>query len=794
MDRLDPVRAPLVDEPKSPVPHRTTYTESARHKRLDHLARQTANELSQLRTMRLDPSTLRGNIECLIGAVEIPVGAAGPLLINGSSGKVEVFAPIATTEGALLSSINRGSRALSLSGGVTARALKQRMVRAPLFDCGNLRGCLLLRDWLQSQMGEIHKKVRQYSNHAILLQLEFRILAPCLHVRFVFETGDASGQNMTTVCTWNTCTWLLNNFAKDHPGVVRHFMVEGNLSTDKKASSLSVFGGRGHEVAVDALIPEAILQRVLRTTSEDMVRSFVQSQSTCGVTGVHGYNINIANVIAGIFTATGQDIACVHEASQGQLHMERRPEGLYVSLLLPTLVVGSVGGGVGLAMQKQLLGMMGCYGPKKSSHLAEVIASFALALEVSTGASLVGGQFVTAHERLGRNKVNHWLGLSDMTPAFFNHLLEPCEDWGAIVEVCPISSENNGESLVIELTSQISRRPCGLWAFDLQYANRLGKEKVFLKSKVSDNEFLLATEIMAGISSPGLGELLRENRSDNPFNRFHVREVRIAEMQDTSLRNVMPKIRGTMINDKREVYIIAQEYLENLELTNAVEMRSRWGTEPLRAAIDQIASVHGQFMHQTEKLQQVDWMHIMTPERVGRLTEANLQLAQHLQVGGYDWFSDEDIEFHRRHLMALPEIFKELGRMPQTLIHNDFNPRNMGFRRNGEKLQLVAYDWELATVQVPQRDVVELLAFTLKENFTREDLLEFVEYHRERVEYHSGQSLDPWQWLRGCSHALLDLILQRFPIYGIAQTFRQVPFLRPSYQCARRMFDFLQKG
>ena len=781
-----------------PVPRRLVYTAEARHARIDHLE-STGADLSELREMRLEEASLRGNIESLLGAVEIPVGVAGPLTINSHSGIVQRFAPIATSEGALLSSINRGCRALQMSGGVTARSLKQRMVRAPFFDCGSLLNCMTLKNWLSHRQAEISHKIRQFSNHAVLIELNFRIIAPCLHVRFVYETGDAAGQNMTTVCTWNACNWIQKEFEREHPNLISHFMIDGNLSTDKKASTLSAIEGRGHEVIAEALIPEAVLRRVLHSTSEEMARFFVQCQSTGVLTGVHGLNINAANVIAGVFAATGQDVACVHESSTAQLHFEKRPEGLYASVLLPNLVVGTVGGGVGLAAQKQLLDLMGCYGARKSRDFAEAVASFVLALELSTGAALAGGQFATAHERLGRHKSTNWLQRSDLTAAFFNHLINPPEIWGSVIEATALESANEGASLVMDLTAQISRRPCGLWGYQLSYSERLGADRVFVKSKVADHELLLAFEIMAGISSPGLGELLREHRQDNPFNKFHIRELKIAEMKDLPLQNIMPKTLGTMLNQKREIYILAQEYLENLELFGAVENRTDWTPGHLGAALAQIGEVHGHFLGKTETLTSEPWMFNTDSDMIRRLEETNFELARHLQVGDYEWFSDEDLEFHRLHLRTFPKVWDEMQLMHRTLIHGDFNPRNIGFRRSeNRQKQIVAHDWELATVHIPQRDGIELLSFTLRTDLNSAELARqlnaWIEFHRKIVEHCSGTELEPEVWRRGYTYACLDLLLQRLPIYGIAKTFRNIDFLKPTYRMARRLLEILSQG
>lgn len=792
---LDSTDADVVTRKKSrkrPLPQRMVYTEEARLKRLEFLSTQAGAQLSELQSMRLGERELRGNIESLIGAVEIPVGIAGPLLIHGSGFDEEIYAPLATTEGALVSSVNRGSRALSMSGGVCVRVLKQRMVRAPLFDCGRLQDCLKLKNWIQSRWGEIQRRVREYSNHAVLIELDFRIVAPCLHVRFVYETGDASGQNMTTLCTWNISQWILDGFQRDHPGGIRNFIIDGNLSTDKKASLLSAIEGRGREVVAEAFLSTEVILRMFNTTPAAMARYFAQSHSTGVLTGIHGLNVNVANVIAAIFTATGQDIASVHESSTAQVYFEEREGGLYMSLLLPCLVVGSVGGGVSIGAQKQLLEMMGAYGPGKANRLAEIIGSFALALELSTGAALTSGNFAEAHERLGRKKQNWWLKKSDLDTTFFNHLLSrECQTAGAVIGVREESSENCGESLVMNLTSQISERPCGLWRYDLQFASESQSRSVFLKVKVPDEELLLAQEILASMSSPGLGELLRENRSDSLFKHSHIRELKLAELNDPELRSISPRTLGCLSNEVRGIYILAQEFLQDLNLFEAVERREAWNRTYLDAAIRSIAQVHGRFLGQTAEFESVDWMIIPDKKRLERLLEPHFELALHLHRQSMEWFTEEDLKFHEQSLRLFPRFWEETAYMPRTLIHNDFNPRNLAFRSD---LKLVVYDWELATVGLPQRDLAEFLCFTLSANVGREELMELIELHRRSVEERSGMALDSQTWIRGFEIALLDLILQRFPIYSIAQMLRKMPFLQPSYKVARRLLSLLRRS
>ena len=523
---------------KKPLPKRLSYSHADRKERLKTLEQYSGTSLEFFDSMKLDPKSLRGNIESLIGAVEIPVGVAGPLLIDGGKVCDEVFAPLATSEGALVSSVNRGALALNMSGGVTARVLKQRMVRAPMFDCESIVNCKELQAWIESHLGEIKAKVRKHSNHAHLLELDFRIIAPSLHVQFIYETGDASGQNMVTLCTWNICQWILQEFEKQSSFSIRQFIIDGNLSTDKKASNMSAIQGRGREVVVEAVIPEPIVRRILKSNAKDMVAYFKKALATSVLTGTQGVNVNVANVVAAMFTATGQDIACVHESATGQVYFEERGKDLYISLLLPNLVIGSVGGGVSMTGQKQLLQSMGVYGPGGADRLAEVIASFALALELSTGAALTSGHFVDAHERLGRNKKSYWKNHDDFDSKFFNQVLEKKDSEITNVQKLPFAEAT--ESFVVELVQQVSQRPCGLWLYELTNAKG-NKSKSLLKVKAPDKELLLSLEILASLKSPGLGELLRENRLDSPFCHSPLRELMVVSLPDSPVRDLAPK-------------------------------------------------------------------------------------------------------------------------------------------------------------------------------------------------------------------------------------------------------------
>lgn len=386
------------------VPARGVYTESARLQRLDWLRSATGLRLESLQRTRLDAAALTGNVEGFVGAVEVPVGVAGPLLLSGQHVHGEVYAPMATTEGALVSSATRGALAATLAGGVTTRVAAQAMTRAPVFAFSRLEGAARFAAAVPRHLDDLRAIVGRVSRHAELLSVEPVVLGRTVHLRFRYTTGDAAGQNMTTACTWHACRWIEEQPHLAGDCALEGFIVEGNTAGDKKASRLALAEGRGITVNADCRLPTGVVERVLRTTPDALVSGYQHIAAGAVHSGVLGSHANTANIVAAVFTATGQDIACVHESGAGHFILERTPDGVHASMTLPGLALGTVGGGTHLPAQRELLDAMGCTGPGGAHRLAEIIAGFALALDLSTVSAAVAGHFADAHERLGRNR------------------------------------------------------------------------------------------------------------------------------------------------------------------------------------------------------------------------------------------------------------------------------------------------------------------------------------------------------------------------------------------------------
>jgi len=336
------------------LPDRGRFTEESRQTRLSFLQRETGVKLDHVQHNSLNPDDLRRTVESFVGTVEIPIGIAGPLLFHGQNVNGMLYAPMATTEGSLVASATRGATAITHSGGVHTAVLGRRITRAPLFQMHSLSDALLLADWLRFSFESIRRQTKSMSRHAVLKQIEPEVLGRDLHVHFIYDSQDAAGQNMTTGCTWKACHWIIDEIKRDLGLSVRQFLIESNLSNDKKVSFNSLVCGRGTRAVAECTLSAEVTKRFLHVTPVQLAWAY-QSLARGGVAGgMIGININIANMVAALFTSTGQDIASVHESSIGLLSLELAEDNMsiYASLMLPSLLIGTVGGGTNLPRQR----------------------------------------------------------------------------------------------------------------------------------------------------------------------------------------------------------------------------------------------------------------------------------------------------------------------------------------------------------------------------------------------------------------------------------------------------------
>jgi hydroxymethylglutaryl-CoA reductase (NADPH) len=397
------------------------------HARSEYLSEISKVDLSGLATSEsLDPNRLRDkNIENIIGRVEIPVGVAGPLLIkHEDQGLGEFYVPIATTEGALVASISRGCKLITAAGGASVSSIYHGMSRSLLFNVADIKTQRQFLDWVGKP--EVKAKLEELaettSGHIKLEDFASFNLGREVWLRMRFLTGEAMGMNMATVASEVIAHWLLQNF----PGKLRLISLSGNLCSDKKPSSLNNLMGRGFSVFAEVEIPLKVLESLLKVRVEDMLE-VVETKTLVGsnLAGSLGQNAHAANVIAGVFAATGQDIAHTVDATASTFFRMKRisKDEVLATVDIKSLPVGTVGGGTHLPQQAKALELfltdisgnlvnklrdsqqkMAPYMPLRAKLFAQNLAVAVLAGEINLHAALANNTLAAAHAKLGKGR------------------------------------------------------------------------------------------------------------------------------------------------------------------------------------------------------------------------------------------------------------------------------------------------------------------------------------------------------------------------------------------------------
>lgn len=394
--------APSFEPPSPKVPGGGTVSDEALARRWELLG-----HAAEAREQLLDPRTdeqkaeYRRNVENLIGTVKVPVGLAGPLRVNGLFARGDYYVPLATTEAALVASYSRGAGLITEAGGCTAVLLNEGVSRAPGFAFSSLADCGRFVLWATSRYDDLKREAEATTRHGKLNDLRITVEGNHVYLTFEYSTGDASGQNMVTLATEAVCAFI----ARESPVRPEYWFVEANLSGDKKGSAQSFLLVRGKKVSAEANLPAGLIEKHLHTTAARMADYWRMSALGGVLSGTTGIQGHYANGLAALYLATGQDVACVAESAVGVTRFEVTGDGsLYASVTLPSIMVGTVGGGTGLPSQKACLEVMGLSGPGHARALAEVAAGLCLAGELSIIGALCSGDFSRAHALLARGK------------------------------------------------------------------------------------------------------------------------------------------------------------------------------------------------------------------------------------------------------------------------------------------------------------------------------------------------------------------------------------------------------
>lgn len=358
------------------------------------------------RDLMLDPGTLAtlsrhdANIENMIGTVKVPVGVIGPLRINGMHAQGDFLVPLATSEAALVASYGRGADVSAATGGISAALIYDGVLRTPAFRFRSMAETGVFIDWVVQNVETLQAVAEKTTRFGRLISLEPTMDNDVCFLLCRYKTGDASGQNMVTIATSAMCEYI----ADESPVTPLAWYVEGNYSGDKKGSHLGLLTGRGAKVIASTTIPAPLVERRLRCTVGQMLDYGRIANLGSLLSGQLGAQAHYANALAALYIATGQDAACVAESAIGFTRMEDHDGALFVSVTLPNLLVGTVGGGTGLPSQAAGLRILGLQGAGKRAALAEVAAALCLCGEISIVAAMASGDFARAHQRYARQR------------------------------------------------------------------------------------------------------------------------------------------------------------------------------------------------------------------------------------------------------------------------------------------------------------------------------------------------------------------------------------------------------
>ncbi len=345
---------------------------------------------------------VKGNIENYLGMAKVPIGLAGPLLVHGDHAQGYFYVPLATTEGSLVASYNRGMRVIRESGGCRVKIFEDHMQRAPMFRFTSFQEAERFTRWLEGNRNTMEESVSKTTSHGKLTDVDIFNLGRNVYVRFGFYTGDAAGQNMVNLATSQIC----RNIRDSYPGwdAVESFNLASKFCSDKKYSQINVLKSRGKKVSAEVEIPDTVLRELLRTTAGIVNENYLNGTLSAIYGGCISNGFHAANGIAALFIACGNDPANVAESHVDLLDIRLVPGGLYFGVTLPSLIVGTVGGGTSLPTQSECLSILGCKGGGNARKFAEIVAAVVLAGEISLVGAIASDEWVGAHEALGRNR------------------------------------------------------------------------------------------------------------------------------------------------------------------------------------------------------------------------------------------------------------------------------------------------------------------------------------------------------------------------------------------------------
>lgn len=371
--------------------------------RREFIEQETDTKLDNIGIFSIDiERVVKRNCENMIGTVQVPVGVAGPIRINGGYAQGDYWLPLATTEGALVASVNRGCSAITKAGGADVRVLHDGMTRAPVFATESVAHAAQVCDWVALHHDELKVLAESTTSHGKLNGVVTFVAGTSVYVRLEFDTKDAMGMNMVTIASAKVAELIAQSTG------ARLIALSGNMCTDKKPAAINAIMGRGKSVVAGVALSNEQISTILKTDARALVEvNYRKNLVGSARAGAMGFNAHATNVVAAMFIACGQDAAHAIDGSTCITTVDLTETGIYVAVTLPSLPVGTVGGGTTVETQAECLRILGVAGGgtppgANAKRLAEIIGAAVLAGELSLLGALAAQHLARAHQQLGR--------------------------------------------------------------------------------------------------------------------------------------------------------------------------------------------------------------------------------------------------------------------------------------------------------------------------------------------------------------------------------------------------------
>ena len=367
------------------------------------IEQETGAKLENIGIFSIDVErVVKRNCENMIGTVQVPVGVAGPVLVKGGYATGRYWLPLATTEGALIASVNRGCNAITRAGGAEVRILHDGMTRAPVFATDSIIHAVQVCDWVTVHRNELKAVAESTTTHGKLTDIVTFVAGTSVYVRIEFDTKDAMGMNMVTIASAKVADLIAQGTG------ARLVALSGNMCTDKKPAAINGIMGRGRSVVAGVALTHEQISSIFKTDAKSLAEvNYRKNLVGSARAGAMGFNAHAANVVAAMFIACGQDAAHAIDGSTCITTVDMTETGAYVAVTLPSLPVGTVGGGTGVETQQECLKLLGVAGSgtppgTNAKKLGEIIGTAVLAGELSLLGALAAQHLARAHQQLGR--------------------------------------------------------------------------------------------------------------------------------------------------------------------------------------------------------------------------------------------------------------------------------------------------------------------------------------------------------------------------------------------------------